>query len=487
MKTLLSILLFFTCFSAFSQNPISTPRVRMPDRSGVDTTTIANTGQIVFDADDDKFRFNDGTGWYSFLKEGATLPYWPFTGTGDLTGNVTIRGDEHTVNILVRPALGGVLSIGNSVTGTVPTTNFIRFNSSGATVTGALNYSSEPTYTSLSMIAKNYADTHLGGATLPLASEGSENNFIVRGETNFSYIDPAGSGLTNDAGRLDVRGNVSVPVAWTWDNTGTRPSFTVGQSEIDSGLPFDSVAMYTKDNGFTFEVAGSSDIKKIIFKSDSGFVYHIGAGEVNPPVMYYASDYSGSSRFTDRALVDKGYVDGKVLEASGGWPLSGTASLTDDVEITSEDSLKLSPQVLMTPGQFSFVWDTTTVANNSSEVLTKDFFENFAEGMTSGYKVTAVIKITCIGVGFTQALGYYAGEKVYTVRRNYNGALTIIDSETIYQHNADEQPVDHILTVNGTGDSDDVLDLTISIGAVSNGMQFVTRVEVIYHAVYYEI
>src|SRR5690606_32116079 len=80
MKTLLSILLFFTCFSAFSQNPISTPRIRMPDRSGVDTTTIANTGQIVFDATDDKFRFNDGTGWFSFLKQGTTLPYWKTSG-----------------------------------------------------------------------------------------------------------------------------------------------------------------------------------------------------------------------------------------------------------------------------------------------------------------------------------------------------------------------------------------------------------------------
>lgn len=97
MKTLLSILLFFTCFSAFSQNPISTPRIRMPDRSGVDTTTIVNTGQIVFDADDDKFRFNDGTGWFSFLKEGATLPYWPLSGSATLTGNTTINGDFNIV------------------------------------------------------------------------------------------------------------------------------------------------------------------------------------------------------------------------------------------------------------------------------------------------------------------------------------------------------------------------------------------------------
>src|SRR5690606_2611506 len=100
MKTLLSILLFFTCFSALSQNPISTPRIRMPDRSGVDTTTIANTGQIVFDATDDKFRFNDGTGWFSFLKEGATLPYWPLSGNASLTDDVNILGlFTHDVNI----------------------------------------------------------------------------------------------------------------------------------------------------------------------------------------------------------------------------------------------------------------------------------------------------------------------------------------------------------------------------------------------------
>src|SRR5690606_11744377 len=97
MKTLLSILLFFTCFSAFSQNPISTPRIRMPDRSGVDTTTIANTGQIVFDAAADKFRFNDGTGWFSFLKEGATLPYWPLSGSSAASGSITITGNNNNL------------------------------------------------------------------------------------------------------------------------------------------------------------------------------------------------------------------------------------------------------------------------------------------------------------------------------------------------------------------------------------------------------
>src|SRR5690606_41365514 len=102
MKTLLSILLFFTCFSAFSQNPISTPRIRMPDRSGVDTTTIANTGQIVFDATDDKFRFNDGNGRFSFLKEGDATAGWPLSVTGAISGCSTVDfGDLSlsTVNV----------------------------------------------------------------------------------------------------------------------------------------------------------------------------------------------------------------------------------------------------------------------------------------------------------------------------------------------------------------------------------------------------
>lgn len=374
MKTLLSLLFLFVCAFAHAQYH-NVEGIRVVGRS--DSTTISNVGQIQFDADDDKFRFNDGTGWFSFLKEGSI----------SASNGITKLGNDFQ--------LGGALTKNTNI--------------NGSSFTHDLTFSALNTFqvtSDVAIILSRIASESTPAAGLAIGSAG-----VVR------FI-------------KGVAGN------------GQHYGFTT-----------DSLMVITDD----FKQIG----------------------------LQYNGDYSAN--FTDSSLVDKRYVDGKVLEASGGWPLSGTASLTDDVEITSEDSLKLSPQVLMTPGQFSFVWDTTTVANNSSEVLTKDFFENFAEGMNSGYKVTAVIKITCIGVGFTQALGYYAGEKVYTVRRNYNGALTIIDSETIYQHNADEQPVDHILTVNGTGDSDDVLDLTISIGAVSNGMQFVTRVEVIYHAVYYEI
>lgn len=371
MKTLLSILFLFVCAFAHAQYH-NVEGIRVVGRS--DSTTISNVGQIQFDADDDKFRFNDGNGWFSFLKEGDATDGWPLSGTGSISGSSTINFSDFS---------GGTIYV-------APDTFVIDFNSGGS-----------------------------------VGHSGPRISFSSRG--------------------LSEPGHVSIGTASTLGVDSVRLSF-------ESFLGGTQAVFY---DWREFDKRG---------------------------IEYSQYD---STDWTDSTLVTKGYVDGK-LDGTY-WPLSGTASLTDDVEITSEDSLKLSPQVLMTTGQFSFVWDTTTVANNSSEVLTKDFFENFAEGMTSGYKVTAVIKITCIGVGFTQALGYYAGEKVYTVRRSYNGALAIIDSETIYQHNADEQPVDHVLTVNGTGDSDDVLDLTISIGAVSNGMQFVTRVEVTYHAVYYEI
>src|SRR5690606_31820487 len=72
-------------------------RIRVVGRS--DSTTIPNVGQIQFDADDDKFRFNDGTGWFSFAKEGASSPYWPLSGNFSTTGNQTITmGGNITFN-----------------------------------------------------------------------------------------------------------------------------------------------------------------------------------------------------------------------------------------------------------------------------------------------------------------------------------------------------------------------------------------------------
>src|SRR5690606_12936051 len=77
-------------------------RIRVMGRS--DSTTISNVGQIQFDAADDKFRFNDGTGWFSFIKEGDATDGWPLSGTGSIIGSSTIAfGDIASGAIYVAP------------------------------------------------------------------------------------------------------------------------------------------------------------------------------------------------------------------------------------------------------------------------------------------------------------------------------------------------------------------------------------------------
>src|SRR5690606_5684721 len=87
MKTILSILFLFVCAFSHAQYH-NVEGIRVVGRS--DSTTISNVGQIQFDADDDKFRFNDGTGWFSFAKEWASSPYWPLSGSATLTNNTDI-------------------------------------------------------------------------------------------------------------------------------------------------------------------------------------------------------------------------------------------------------------------------------------------------------------------------------------------------------------------------------------------------------------
>jgi hypothetical protein len=173
---------------------------------------------------------------------------------------------------------------------------------------------------------KTYSDGHLAGLTIAAGSTATQNQLIRKGSTNFEYFTPSGSGITYSSGAFNVTGNVSVPIQWTWNNTGTRPYFTVGVSGGAGGAPFDSVSMYTGAKGFLFQSEGISENNSITLKGGQGFVYNGGASPATAHLMYYAADYSGSSQFTDRALVDKGYVNG--LISNKFWPLTGTASLT---------------------------------------------------------------------------------------------------------------------------------------------------------------
>jgi hypothetical protein len=99
MKTLISILLLFTALSCAAQFH-NVKGVRIVERTtAADSTTISGVGQIQYDGSDDKFRFNDGSGWFSFLKEGASMPYWPLSGSATITGNTTISSDGNIIRL----------------------------------------------------------------------------------------------------------------------------------------------------------------------------------------------------------------------------------------------------------------------------------------------------------------------------------------------------------------------------------------------------
>jgi hypothetical protein len=329
MKTIFSILFLFVCAFAHAQYH-NVEGIRVVGRS--DSTTISNVGQIQFDADDDKFRFNDGTGWFSFLKEGASLPYLPLITGGnnfDVEGTGTLRFGNP--DFLDGAASGIWLEIGNdglfgdyvSVKSDIgEIVNISAFNGGTVTITGTIDATAIKEG-GVDIIDKTYVDEHLGGLTIPAGSTATQNQLIRKGSTNFEYFTPSGSGITYSSGSFNVTGNVSVPIQWTWNNIGTRPYFTVG---VSGGAVFDSVSMYTGAKGFLFQSEGISENNSITLKGGQGFVYNGGASPATAHLMYYAADYSGSSHFTDRALVDKGYVNG--LISNKFWPLTGTASLT---------------------------------------------------------------------------------------------------------------------------------------------------------------
>lgn len=312
--------------------------IRFVGRS--DSTTISNVGQIQFDADDDKFRFNDGNGWFSFLKEGASLPYLPLItggnnfdveGTGTLRfGNPDLLDDAISgiwLEIYNDGLFGDYVSVKSDIGEIV---NISAFNGGTVTITGTIDATAIKEG-GVDIIDKTYVDGHLGGLTIPAGSTATQNQLIRKGSTNFEYFTPSGSGITYSSGSFNVTGNVSVPIQWTWNNTGTRPYFTVGTSGGAGGAPFDSVSMYTGAKGFLFQSEGISEYNSITLKGGQGFVYSGGDSPATARLMYYAADYSGSSHFTDRALVDKGYVNG--LISNKFWPLTGTASLTGGTTI----------------------------------------------------------------------------------------------------------------------------------------------------------
>lgn len=209
MKTLLSILFLFVCAFAHAQYH-NVEGIRVVGRS--DSTTISNVGQIQFDADDDKFRFNDGTGWYSFLREGATLPYWKtsgFTILDDIT-QITLpfdlSGDADSLSIRSEATLGPAafttwfvdetnllyyLRLGVDLN--APVARYLKFNADyigaegtvffhevGGTKTGIQYYDYDSTaWTNSTLTTKGYVDGKLDGTYWPLSGTATATGDIA--------------------------------------------------------------------------------------------------------------------------------------------------------------------------------------------------------------------------------------------------------------------------------------------------------------------
>jgi hypothetical protein len=197
MKTILSILFLFVCAFAHAQYH-NVEGIRVVGRS--DSTTISNVGQIQFDADDDKFRFNDGKGWFSFLKQGTTLPYWKTSGFTPLDDMVQITlpfdlsGDADSLSIRSEASLGPAafatwfvdetnllyyLRLGVDLN--APVARYLKFNADytgaegtvffhevGGTKTGIQYYDYDSTaWTSSTLTTKGYVDGKFDGIQVP--------------------------------------------------------------------------------------------------------------------------------------------------------------------------------------------------------------------------------------------------------------------------------------------------------------------------------
>lgn len=287
--------------------------IRFVGRS--DSTTISNVGQIQFDADDDKFRFNDGTGWFSFLKEGASLPYLPLITGGnnfDVEGTGTLRFGNPD---LLDDALSGIwLEIGNDglfgdyVSVKSDLGEIVNINAfAGVKITGTID-ATEIKEGGVD-IGKTYIDGHLGGLTLPAGSTATQNQLIRKGSTNFEYFTPSGSGITYSSGNWNLGGTLTGPTQLL----GSVPLTFGSSSSI-----LDSLAIHTQK--FDILLGG----KSLTFDSD-GIVY-----TSNDNLIYYADDYTSRESFTINALSPKKYVDDRVATRM---PLSGEVSLSSDLTI----------------------------------------------------------------------------------------------------------------------------------------------------------
>ena len=168
--------------------------------------------------------------------------------------------------------------------------------------------------------------------------------------------------------------------------------------------------------------------------------------------------------------------------ASAGWPLSGPAALTGNVEID------LGSNKLTVGGTTNLVWYKDTADNSGGgtdlETTTDlDIFSQFPTNFPSnGYFVVALVKIKASAVqAGDEGTGFYASEKIYTIRRTYAPEVIIEGGEVVTYQHGDNETLNHTLTVEGTD-----VRLTVTTPA-GDTYSWNVVAEIVYSSIFYEV
>jgi hypothetical protein len=312
MKTLLSILFLFTALSCNAQYH-NVEGIRVVGRS--DSTTISNVGQIQFDADDDKFRFNDGTGWFSFLKEGTSLPYWPLSGSATLTNNTDIVVPNDIYSWIGNAGqTQGIVSLPSA---TSPVVGLILDNSQVKLNPGDVTIESDGDLL-IQSHTQGSGDLDISGFLTADISAGANNSF------------------TRITG-----GGTSVKPGIHFGETAT--TIAIGVPRIHLGVtahPNNILITNTNDTyGFSITLEGDNSSAEAFFRDHSA----------SPKGLQYDADYS--STFSTRSLVDKGYVDGKfdgIQVPEGANKTMGIATLSSGTVTVNTTAVTANSRIFLT-------------------------------------------------------------------------------------------------------------------------------------------
>lgn len=169
---------------------------------------------------------------------------------------------------------------------------------------------------------------------------------------------------------------------------------------------------------------------------------------------------------------------------------AGSATNSDLFEIEQAGvSKKLTAaqlSTLLVGGKTSLVWYDDTVDNLMGGTaldtnIDKDLFSQYLSD-TSGDIVIAMVKVTAVATqAGDEGGGHYSSEKIYTIRKEPTGQLSIKGTTTPYQLGSEED-LDHNLSIHEDFDT----RLTI-VTPASSTYNWNIVAEITYSSIYYEI